>query len=131
MVLSAKMVSPPAPDLTRGTSGPRLCTTVGRSWSSNLEGEQCFAPVPQHVTLTNKHINHPAMAVLAARVCRGGCRRVRGGRRSCIDRGAGLFLRSLGGNPMDVHLVASVNLRRYLLRLDGISLKNKLMLLMT
>ena len=32
---------------------------------------------------------------------------------------AGLFLRSLGGNPMDVHLHTSVNLRRYLLRLDG------------
>src|SRR5713101_3019336 len=44
---------------------------------------------------------------------------------------AGLFLRSLGGNPMDVHLHTSVNLRRYLLRLDGISLKNKLMLLLT
>jgi hypothetical protein len=44
---------------------------------------------------------------------------------------AGLFLRSLGGNPMDVHLHTSVNLRRYLLRLDGISLKNKLMMLLT
>jgi hypothetical protein len=44
---------------------------------------------------------------------------------------AGLFLRSLGGNPMDVHLHTSVNLRRYLLRLDGISPKNKLMLLLT
>jgi hypothetical protein len=44
---------------------------------------------------------------------------------------AGLFLRSLGGNPMDVHLHTSVNLRRFLLRLDGISLKNKLMLLLT
>jgi len=44
---------------------------------------------------------------------------------------AGLFMRSLGGNPMDVHLHTSINLRRYLLRLDGISLKNKLMLLLT
>src|SRR5246127_1088539 len=43
---------------------------------------------------------------------------------------AGLFLRSLGGNPMDVHLHTSANLRRFLLRLDGISLKNKLLLLM-
>src|SRR5207302_1853873 len=32
---------------------------------------------------------------------------------------------------MDVHLHTSVNLRRYLLRQDGISLKNKLMLLLT
>jgi hypothetical protein len=44
---------------------------------------------------------------------------------------ASLFLRSLGGNPMDVHLHTSVNLRRYLIRLDGISLKNKLMMLLT
>ena len=44
---------------------------------------------------------------------------------------AGLFLRSLGGNPMDVHLHTSVNLRRYLLKFDGISLKNKLLLLLT
>jgi hypothetical protein len=44
---------------------------------------------------------------------------------------AGLFLRSLGGNPMDVHLHTSVNLRRYLLRLDGLSLKNKVLLLLT
>ncbi len=44
---------------------------------------------------------------------------------------AGLFLRSLTGNPMDVHLHTSVNLRRYLLRLDGLSPRNKLMLLLT
>src|SRR5271155_5638986 len=43
---------------------------------------------------------------------------------------AGLFLRSLGGNPMDVHLHTSVNLRRYLLRLDGISKMNKLLILL-
>ena len=36
---------------------------------------------------------------------------------------AGLFMRSLGGNPMDVHLHTSVNLRRYLVRLDGLSLR--------
>jgi hypothetical protein len=44
---------------------------------------------------------------------------------------AALFLRSLGGNPMDVHLHTSVNLRRYLLRLDGLSLKSKVLLLLT
>src|SRR5205823_5773841 len=44
---------------------------------------------------------------------------------------AALFLRSLGGNPMDVHLHTSVNLRRYLLRLDGISVRNKVLLLLT
>jgi hypothetical protein len=44
---------------------------------------------------------------------------------------AGLFLRSLTGNPMDVHLHTSANLRRYLLGLDGLSLRNKLLLLLT
>ena len=43
---------------------------------------------------------------------------------------AGLFLRSLTGNPMDVHLHTSANLRRYLIRLDGLSLKNKLLILL-
>ncbi|HEY5866801.1 MAG TPA: hypothetical protein VI542_14840 [Candidatus Tectomicrobia bacterium] len=43
---------------------------------------------------------------------------------------AGLFLRSLTGNPMDVHLHTSANLRRYLLRLDGLSLHNKLLVLL-
>jgi hypothetical protein len=44
---------------------------------------------------------------------------------------ASLFMRSLGGNPMDVHLHTSVNIRRYLIRLDGISARNKLLLLLT
>ena len=43
---------------------------------------------------------------------------------------ASLFMRSLGGNPMDVHLHTSVNLRRYLMRLEGLSLRNKLLLLL-
>jgi len=44
---------------------------------------------------------------------------------------AGLFLRSLTGNPMDVHLHTSANVRRWLLKLDGLSLKNKLLVLLT
>ncbi len=43
---------------------------------------------------------------------------------------AGLFMRSLTGNPMDVHLHTSANLRRYLLRLDGLSQRNKLLTLL-
>lgn len=43
---------------------------------------------------------------------------------------AGLFLRSLTGNPMDVHLHTSINLRRYLVQLDGLSLRNKLLSLL-
>src|SRR5919109_1366902 len=44
---------------------------------------------------------------------------------------AGLFMRSLTGNPMDVHLHTGANLRRYLLRIDGVSLRNKLLALLT
>jgi hypothetical protein len=43
---------------------------------------------------------------------------------------AGLFLRSLTGNPMDVHLHTSINVRRYLLQLEGLSLRNKLLCLL-
>jgi hypothetical protein len=43
---------------------------------------------------------------------------------------AGLFMRSLTGNPMDVHLHTSINLRRWLIRLDGLSMKNKLLTLL-
>jgi hypothetical protein len=43
---------------------------------------------------------------------------------------AGLFTRSLGGNPMDVHLHTSINLRRYLIGLPGLALRSKLLLLM-
>lgn len=41
-----------------------------------------------------------------------------------------LFTRSLGGNPMDVHLHTSINLRRYLVGLPGLNLRSKLLLLM-
>jgi hypothetical protein len=43
---------------------------------------------------------------------------------------ATLFTRSLTGNPMDVHLHTSVNLRRYLVNLEGLSLRNKLLSLL-
>ena len=43
---------------------------------------------------------------------------------------ASLFLRSLTGNPMDVHLHTGVNLRRYLVQLPGLSLRNKLLALL-
>src|SRR5437879_8893959 len=44
---------------------------------------------------------------------------------------AGLFMRLLTGNPMDVHLHTGANLRRYLLKLEGVSLRNKLLALLT
>jgi hypothetical protein len=42
----------------------------------------------------------------------------------------GLFLRSITGNPMDVRMHTSANLRRYLVRLDGLSLRNKILVLL-
>ena len=39
---------------------------------------------------------------------------------------AGQFMRSLTGNPMDVHLHTSINLRRWLISLDGLSIRNKI-----
>jgi hypothetical protein len=68
--------------------------------------------------------------VLMAKALAGGLSLEGGGEALSIGA-AGLFLRSLGGNPMDVHLHTSVNLRRYLIRLDGISVRNKIMLLLT
>ncbi|HEY0184224.1 MAG TPA: hypothetical protein VGC09_15550 [Rhodopila sp.] len=43
---------------------------------------------------------------------------------------AGLFLRSQTGNPMDVHMHTSANLRRWLLKLDGLSRRNRLLTLL-
>jgi hypothetical protein len=68
--------------------------------------------------------------VLMAKALAGGLSLEGGGEALSIGA-AGLFLRSLGGNPMDVHLHTSVNLRRWLLRLDGVSVRNKLLLLLT
>ncbi len=49
----------------------------------------------------------------------------------CLSIGAaGLFMRSQTGNPMDVHLHTSANLRRWLLKVDGLSIKNKLLVLL-
>jgi hypothetical protein len=43
---------------------------------------------------------------------------------------ASLFLRSLTGNPMDVHMHTSANLRRWLLKLDGLSRRNRMLILL-
>ena len=45
--------------------------------------------------------------------------------------GAVFFLRTNYGNPMDVHIQTGINARRYLLRTNGISLRNKLLSLLT
>ena len=39
---------------------------------------------------------------------------------------AKLFLRSASGNPMDVHFHTNINARRYLMKLEGVSLRNRL-----
>jgi hypothetical protein len=43
---------------------------------------------------------------------------------------AGLFMRSQTGNPMDVHMHTSANLRRWLLKLDGLSRRNRMLILL-
>jgi hypothetical protein len=43
---------------------------------------------------------------------------------------ASLFLRSLTGNPMDVHLHTGINVRRYLVHMDGLSRRTKLLALL-
>ncbi len=45
--------------------------------------------------------------------------------------GGYLFLRSHSGNPFDVHIHTGINARRYLLTLDGVSLRTKLLALFT
>ena len=45
--------------------------------------------------------------------------------------GARLFLRSCSGNPFDVHIHSGINARRYLLGLDGLSAKSKLLALLS
>ena len=45
--------------------------------------------------------------------------------------GAMLFLRSRSGNPFDVHIHTGINARRYLIGLDGVGLRTKLLGLLT
>ncbi len=45
--------------------------------------------------------------------------------------GAMLFLRSRSGNPFDVHIHTGINARRYLLTLDGVRLRTKLLALLS
>ncbi len=53
-----------------------------------LEGEERFVPVLQHVALTNKHINHPAMGPYALfEFDAGGCRRGRSDESGLPERG--------------------------------------------
>lgn len=55
-----------------------------------------------------------------------------GGAGEALSVGAGLiFLRSDSGNPFDVHIHTGINVRRYILGLDGVSLRNKLLALFT
>src|SRR5215467_4433949 len=68
--------------------------------------------------------------VLMARALAGGLSLEGAGEALSIGA-AGLFLRSLRGNQTALHRPRSSNPRRALLRLDGISLKNKLLLLLT
>ncbi|MCH8196265.1 MAG: hypothetical protein IIB12_09345 [Chloroflexi bacterium] len=44
---------------------------------------------------------------------------------------ATIFLRTSYGNPMDAHLHTGINVRRYLLNMDGVSLRNKVLCLLS
>jgi hypothetical protein len=102
----------------------------GLSWPAQRSGEDETAAIGELGEAIAAVDVFADIPVLMAKALAGGISL--GGAGEALSIGAaGLFLRSLGGNPMDVHLHTSVNLRRYLLRQDGISLKNKLMLLLT
>ena len=67
-----------------------------------LEGEERFVPVLQHVALTNKHINHPAMGPYSPlRIRAGRCRRGRGDQSGVPDGGRSRRVEQ-GGSPLPV-----------------------------
>ena len=54
------------------------------------------------------------------------------GAAEAVSIGAGVIhLRTSSGNPLDVHLHTGINIRRYLLKKEGLSLRNKLLMLLT
>jgi len=99
--------------ILRQSTGEDETAAIGELGEA-IRGVQVFADIP----------------VMIAKALAGGLSMEGAGEALSIGA-AGLFLRSLCGNPMDVHLHTSINLRRYLLRLDGLSRKNKLLLLLT
>jgi hypothetical protein len=98
--------------VTRQESGDDETVAVGRL-GKNIGQVEEFAEIP---------------VMIASALARG--LSLNGAGEALSIGAAGLFTRSLGGNPMDVHLHTSINLRRYLIGLPGLALRSKLLLLM-
>ena len=115
----------PVPEIDALIEEHRLLTAVTRLQS----GEDETAAIGRLGEAIGQCDVYGDIPVLLAKALAGGLSLEGAGEALSIGA-AGLFLRSLTGNPMDVHLHTSVNLRRYLLRLDGLSLRNKLLVLL-
>ena len=113
------------PDIDALIEKHELMTRVTRQHS----GEDETASIGQLGEAIGRCDNYNDIPVLMAQALAEGLSLEGAGEALSIGA-AGLFLRSLTGNPMDVHLHTSANLRRYLLRLDGLSLRNKLLILL-
>jgi hypothetical protein len=117
--------APAAPEADSLISEHQLMTRVTRQTS----GEDETTAIGALGEAIGRCDNYSDIPVLMAKALAAGLSLEGGGEALSIGA-AGLFLRSLTGNPMDVHLHTSANLRRYLLKLDGISLRNKLLILL-
>jgi hypothetical protein len=113
------------PDLDALIEKHELLTCVTRQQS----GEDETTVIGQLGEAIGRCDNYNDIPVLIAEALAGGLSLDGAGEALSIGA-AWLFLRSLTGNPMDVHLHTSANLRRWLLRLDGLSLRNKLLILL-
>jgi hypothetical protein len=117
--------SPAIPETDALISDYELMTRVTRQTS----GEDETAAIGALGEAIGRCDEYNDISVLMAKALAAGLSLEGGGEALSIGA-AGLFLRSLTGNPMDVHLHTSANLRRYLLKLDGLSLRNKILLLL-
>ena len=113
------------PDIDELIEKHQLMTRVTRQTS----GEDETARIGQLGEAIGRCDNYNDIPVLMSEALAEGLSLDGGGEALSIGA-AGLFLRSLTGNPMDVHLHTSANLRRYLLRLDGLGVRNKLLILL-
>ncbi|MBV9827587.1 MAG: hypothetical protein JO001_18270 [Alphaproteobacteria bacterium] len=118
-------VAPPQPELDALIEDNKLMERVTRQQSGDDE-TVAIGRLGKNIGQVEEFAEIPVMIASALR--RG--LSLDGAGEALSIGAAGLFMRSLGGNPMDVHLHTSINLRRYLISLDGLNLRSKLLLLM-
>ena len=118
-------MAPPIPDIERLIKDNKLLECVTRQQSGEDE-TLAIGQLGKAIGQVEEYVDIPVM--IARALAKG--LSIDGAGEALSIGAAGLFLRSLTGNPMDVHLHTSANLRRYLLRLDGLSLRNKLLILL-